>query len=266
MELNGSRILVTGASTGIGAALAVALGRAGATIGLLARRGELQDDVLAEARKAGAGAESRRWAVDLDDVDAAEAAALEAWEALGGLDGFVSNAAVIRRRSALRLPPAELDQTMRVNFLSPAHMALALLPKMLERGGGTVVMVGSIAGRLSSPGEAAYVASKHALAGFTETLAADMFDTPVRVRLVTPGPFDTPIWGVQGDEPTHYSGPKHPPSVAADAITEVLRGTDDFETMVPAEIRDTIAMKNSDVTAWIAMAAGFTQAAEQAGA
>lgn len=260
MDLNGSAVLVTGASSGIGAALAVALGRAGATVGLLARRGDLLDEVLEQARAAGAGEGSRRWVVDLDDVASAERAAVDAWEAFGGLDGFVSNAALIRRRSALRMPPAELDTTMRVNFLSPAHMALALLPRMQERGSGTIVMVGSIAGRLSSPGEAAYVASKHALAGFTETLAADMFDSAVQVRLVTPGPFDTPIWDVTDDDPTHYSGPKFPPGVAADAIVGVLQGTDTFETVVPREVADTIALKNSDVTAWIAMAAGFTRA------
>src|ERR1700690_4268729 len=133
MDLKQARILVTGASTGIGEALAVALGRAGATIGLLARRGELLDEVLDAARDAGAGSESRRWAVDLDDVQAAERAASQAWDAFDGLDGFVSNAALFRRRNLLDLPPAELDWIMRVNFLSPAHMCLTLLPKMLAR-------------------------------------------------------------------------------------------------------------------------------------
>lgn len=264
MELQGARVLVTGASTGIGAALAVALGRAGATVGLLARRRELLDEVLEEAKRAGAGSGSRRWAVDLSDLDAGTRVAEEAWEQFGGLDGFVSNAAFTRRRSALRLKAAELDEHMRVNFLAPAHMCLALLPRMVARGSGTFVLVGSIAGRISAPSELSYVCSKWALAGFAETLAIDTVGTGITVRLVTPGPFDTPIWGVNDDEPTHYQGPKYPPSVAADAIVNALVGTDKFETFVPENVGDTVALKQADVDAWIVMAAGMIQAAEGA--
>ena len=119
MELCGARVLVTGASTGIGAALAVALGSAGATVGLLARRAELLDEVLDLAREAGAGAGSRRWAVDLGDLAAARSTALEAWDAFDGLDAFVSNAALLRRRHATAVEPAELDEHMRVNFSAP---------------------------------------------------------------------------------------------------------------------------------------------------
>lgn len=255
-------MLVTGASTGIGAALAVGLGNAGATVGLVARRGELLDDVLDQAKSAGAGADSRRWAVDLGDLDAATRVAEEAWDAFGGLDGFVSNAALIRRRSALRLDARELDEHMRVNFLAPAHMTLALLPRMVEQGTGTFVMVGSIAGRISAPSEMSYVCSKWALAGFAETLAIDTVGTGVTVRLVTPGPFDTPIWEVNDDEPTHYNGPKHAPSVAADAIVEALRGTDHFETFVPEDVAQTVALKQANLDAWIVIASGMMQPTE----
>lgn len=259
LDLQGARVLLTGASTGIGAALAVALGRAGATLGLVARRGELLDEVLEQARAAGAGSASRRWAVDLGDLGAAERCAVEAWEHFDGLDAFVSNAALQKRRSALRLDPAELDEVMRVNFLAPAHMTLLLVPRMLERGAGSLLLVGSVAGRLSSPGEASYVASKHALAGFAETLACDVDGTPLVVRLVTPGPFDTPIWDAHDDEPTHYGGPKYPPSVAADAIVEVLRGTDAFETFVPDAAAASVRVHHDDVDAWIARAQAFAR-------
>jgi NAD(P)-dependent dehydrogenase (short-subunit alcohol dehydrogenase family) len=255
MELQGARVLVTGASTGIGAALAVALGGQGATVGLLARRGELLDDVLAQARAAGAGAASRRWAVDLGDLDAAGHAALDAWDAFGGLDAFVSNAALLRRRHATAVEPAELDEHMRVNFSAPAHMVLGLLPRMVARGSGTIVMVGSVAGRIGAPGELCYVSSKHALAGFTETLAADTLHTGLTVRLVTPGPFDTPIWQPHGGEPTHYTGPRFPPSVAADTILAVLRGGTSYETFVPEQAAATVARRNQDVDAFIARAA-----------
>ncbi|MCW2614471.1 MAG: adh 1 [Frankiales bacterium] len=261
MDVRGSRVLVTGASTGIGAALAVALGRAGATVGLVARRGELLDEVLEQAVQAGAGPDSRRWAVDLADLPAATRVAGQAWDAFGGVDAFVSNAALIRRRSALRLQAAELDEHMTVNFLAPAHMSLALLPRMLERGSGTLVMVGSVAGRICAPSEVSYVSSKYALAGFAEALAVDTAGTGITVRLVTPGPFDTPIWGVKDDEPTHYAGTKHPPSMAADAIVEALRGDGPFETFVPPSVADTVALKHADLDAWISMAAAMGRAA-----
>lgn len=264
MDVRGARVLVTGASTGIGAALAVALGREGATVGLLARRGDLLDDVLEQAKVAGAGPDSRWWSVDLADVDAAVRVAGEAWDAFGGLDAFISNAAFTRRRSALRLQAAELDQHMLVNFTAPAHMVLALLPRMLERGSGTVVLVGSIAGRISAPSELSYVCSKWALAGFAETLAIDTVGTGITVRLVTPGPFDTPIWGVNDDEPTHYAGPKHPPSMAADAIVEAMRGDTRFETYVPASVGDTIGFHHADVDAWIEVASKMIAPAEEA--
>lgn len=252
LDLRGARVLLTGASTGIGAELAVALGRRGATLGLVARRGELLDEVLDRAVQAGAGSDSRRWAVDLADLDAAERCAEQAWEAFGGLDAFVSNAALQKRRSALRLQAAELEEVLRVNFLAPARIVLSLLPRMLDAGSGTVLLVGSVAGRLSSPGEASYVASKHALAGFAETLACDVAGTPLVVRLVTPGAFDTPIWDVHGDEPTHYAGPKSPPSLAADVVVSVLEGTDAFETFVPEQAAVSVRTHDADVSGWVA--------------
>lgn len=255
MDLNGARILLTGASSGIGAALAAALGERGAAVGLVARRTELLNDVLAEAKSRGAHDSSRVWSVDLSDADAAQDVIAQAWQHFGGMDAFISNAAMTKRRNALRLPAAELDEIMRVNFLAPAHMTLALLPLMQQQGSGTVVIVGSIAGRVSNGGEAAYVASKHALAGFTETLAVDVADSPIVVRLVTPGPFDTAIWNVTDDEAPNYDGPKFAPSVAAEAILDVLTGTDAFETMVPTEMAQVVAAKNADVDAWIAMSA-----------
>ena len=254
MDLRKARILLTGASTGIGAALAVALGERGAALGLVARRAELLDEVLSEAKRRGAQPNSRFWAADLAETVTAEEVIAQAWDHFDGLDAFVSNAAITKRRNVIRLPASELDDIMRVNFLAPAHMTLALLPRMRQQGSGMLVMVGSVAGRVNG-GEAAYVASKHALAGFTETLAIDLADSPVVVRLVTPGPFDTPIWDVTDDEPTNYEGPKFPPSLAADAIVNVLTGTDDFETTVPQEIAGVVAAKNADVDAWIAMSA-----------
>src|SRR5215831_20961670 len=95
MQVAGSTILVTGASSGIGAALAPMLAERGATVGIVARRRDRLEEVL--ARCAPAAPRSRLWAVDLGDLMAAERLALEAWDALGGVDGLVNNAAIPKR-------------------------------------------------------------------------------------------------------------------------------------------------------------------------
>ena len=157
MNVDGARILITGASSGIGAATAVRLAEAGATVGLVARRGDRLDEVLEQCRAH--SPDSRRWKCDLGDLDAAVAVALEAWEAFGHLDVLVNNAAIPRRRPVQRLTADELDETMRVNFTSPARMTMAVLPKMLERDAGVIVNVGSLGGRLGIMAECAYCAS-----------------------------------------------------------------------------------------------------------
>ena len=256
MELSRAKVLVTGASTGIGAALAVALGRAGATLALVARRASLLDEVLEEARQAGAGTASRRFAADLADARTAERVALEAWDALDGLDAFVSNAAIPKRKRVTRLTADEVDHVMRVNFLSPVRMILAILPRMLERGRGTIALVGSITGRIPAAGESAYVASKYALSGFAETLACELAGTGVEARLLTLGPFDTPIWSAADNDTSSYQGPKNPPSLAADAILRALSGPGPFETFCPEGMRAIVEGKQRDLDAFIAQMSG----------
>src|SRR5207302_10876507 len=144
-----------------GAALARSLAKRGVTVGLVARRKDRLEEVL-EACKAPAP-ESRIWAADLGDLELAERVALEAWDAFGHLDVLVNNAGIPKRRHVTELSYDEVEEVMRVNFLSPTRMTLALLPKMLERGTGSIVNVSSVAGRLGNPRESAYCASKFAL-------------------------------------------------------------------------------------------------------
>ncbi len=264
MDLRGARVLLTGASSGIGAALAVDLGAAGATVGLVARRQGLLEEVLAAARSAGAGPDSQAWAVDLADLEAAERVALQAWESFGHLDALVNNAAVPKRRHVFDLHGDELDLVLRINCSSPARMALAVLPGMLARRSGCIVNVGSLGGRMGIGGEAAYCASKFALSGFTESLAIDLVDSGVRAHLVTPGPFDTPIWDQPGEDPAPYDGPKYPPAQASAAVLNVLRGKGGFETVVPENLRPVVAWKAAHIDDYLQGAAAL--AAGSAGA
>lgn len=245
-----TRVLVTGASSGIGAATAVAFGTRGATVGLVARRGDRLSQVLSEALTAGAAPASRSWTADLADLDRAESVALDAWDTFGGIDILVNNAAVPKRRFVDVLTPAEVDQTMLVNFTSPVRMTLALLPHMLANDTGCIVNVGSMGGRVGILQEAAYCASKFALTGWSESIAADLWHTGVDVRLVQPGPIDTEIWDQPGNDAAHYDGELAPPSVVADAIVAAVEG-DRFETFAP-DLGSIVEWKSGHVDEFLA--------------
>ena len=255
MQIKGSTILVTGASSGIGAALAPMLAAKGATVGIVARRKERLEQVLERCREHAPG--SRLWAVDLGDLDAAEKVANEAWEAFGGLDCLVNNAAIPKRTPVARLTAEEIDTVMRVNFTSPVRMTLALLPRWLERGSGCVVNVSSMGGRLGIVHEAAYCASKFALCGWSEVMAIDLHGSGVEVKLALPGPIETEIWDLPDNDPSPYKGPFVPAAECAASICEAIEGSG-FEYYVPPEFpggsgrqHDIVVGKTSNVDAFL---------------
>ncbi|HTR70552.1 MAG TPA: SDR family NAD(P)-dependent oxidoreductase [Mycobacteriales bacterium] len=258
MKLAGAAVLVTGASTGIGAATARALGAAGARVGLVARRAALLDEVAAQTTAAGAP-DVATWSADLRDLALAERVAREAWDRFDGLDGLVNNAGAPKRRHITRLSADEVEDIMTLNFFSPVRMTLAVLPLMRERGRGVIVNVASLAGRVPPPREAAYAASKFALNGFSEVMAVDLFDEPVQVRAIQPGPIETPIWGdVPGNEAPAYDGEFYPPEDCAVAILDALTG-EGFERYIPPELREIAALKGQDVDGFIAGSAAFAK-------
>ena len=237
-------MLVTGASSGIGAALARMLAEQGATVALVARREDklrsVLDDCLVHAPK------SRMWLADLGDLSLAEEVAREAWDALGGLDVVVNNAAIPKVREVRRLSADDLEETMRINLLSPVRIIETLMPRMLEQGSGTIVNVTSLGGRLGIMHESAYCASKFALTGFTESMYLDLHDTPLRIRLVIPGPFDTDIWDRPGSDPAVFEDEKKfPPEDCAVGIIEAITG-DAFEHYVP-DMKAVVEFKTTNV-------------------
>jgi short-subunit dehydrogenase len=249
-------VLVTGASSGIGAALARALAARGDTVGLVARRENRLDAVLADCL--GSSPESQRWVADLEDLDRAAAVALEAWDAFGGLDVLVNNAAIPQVCHVTKLSLAEVERQLRVNYVSPVAMTMAVLPRMLERGNGTIVNVGSVGGRLGIGRETAYTGAKFALTGWTEALAIDLWDTGVKVKLVTPGAVDTEIWTHPDVEPTVYDGDKASPEEVAAEIVPFL--TDDrFEIFPPDNqgMEAVVKNKSKDVGAFLAGTAAW---------
>jgi short-subunit dehydrogenase len=240
-------VLITGASSGIGAALAVELAGRGTTVGLVGRRADRLAEVLDRCRE-GAPA-SAMWVEDLADPEAAERLAAAATDELGAVDVLVNNAAVPMVRHATALTAAEVATTMQVNLHAPVQLTLALLPGMLERGTGTIVNVSSMGGRLGIPREAAYCASKFALCGWSEALAIDLWDSPVRVKLIVPGPVDTDIWDRPGTERAAYDGEK----VAADEVAlGIIAAIDSegFEHYLP-DLRDVALYKANHIDEYL---------------
>lgn len=261
MQVDGAKVLVTGASSGIGAALAPRLAERGATVGLVARRADRLDEVLAGCREH--SPDSRRWVVDLADTDAAEATALRAWDEMGGLDVVVHNAAAPKRRTVTALSIDDVRRTMTLNFESPVRMTLALLPRMLERDRGTVVMVSSLGGRMGIEGEAAYSASKFALAGFSESMQLDLWDTGVDVRLVLPGAIATEIWDQPDNDPPLYDGELEPADDVAAGIVAAIEG-DGFEHYLP-DMKAIVEFKTADIDGFMAGAKEFAAQRRAAG-
>ena len=249
----GKRVLITGASSGLGAALARRLAEQEAVVGLIARRRDRLADVLADCRRTSPG--SAMWVADLADAAAAGDLALRVWDALGGIDVLINNAAIPKRRPVTALDPDDVENVMRVNFFAPMRLTLALLPRMLQRGDGVIVNVSSMGGRLGIIHETAYCASKFALCGWSEAMAIDLYGTGISVKLIEPGPVDTEIWDQPDNEAPLYQGPK----VAADEVAEgviAALGSDRFEHYVP-DMKGVVDAKNADLDAFIAGVAGM---------
>jgi short-subunit dehydrogenase len=249
----GKRVVITGASSGIGAALARRLAGRGAVVGLIARRPERLTEVLADCRRT--SADSTMWVADLAETAMVGQLGLRAWDDLGGIDVLVNNAAMPKRQPVAALDPADVEAVMQVNFFAAVRLTLAVLPRMLNRGHGVIVNVSSVGGRLGIIHEAAYCASKFALCGWSESMAVDLHGTGVCVKLIEPGPVDTEIWDQPGSEEPLYQGPKVPADEVADGIIAAL-GSDRFEHYLP-DMKAVVDAKNADLDAYIAGAAAM---------
>jgi len=220
-DYKGSRVLVTGGSSGIGAGLAEAFAERGATVGIVARREGRLAAVLERCRVH--APDSKMWVMDLVDPAAVDRLSADVLEELGGVDILVNNAGIPKRRHVTALDMTTVESVMAINYLSPVRLTLALLPHMIERGSGRIVNIASVAAPLSSPGESAYDASKAALAVFSEAMAVDLWDTGVSVTVVYPGVVDTELFTLPDNDP--FTGGVEAISVA-DAVQAILVGID----------------------------------------
>jgi len=260
MKVDGARILVTGASSGIGEALAPILAERGATVGIAARRKDRLEATLERCRAH--APDSQMWVVDLSDLDASVQLVEEAWSSLGPLDCLVNNAAVGKRKLVTEHTPEDLEYVMRTNFLSPVRMNLAVLPKMLARGSGAIVNVASGGGRFGIVHESAYCAAKFALSGWSEVAAMDLGETAVEVKLIQPGAIATEIWNRQPGELPGLPGAQFATAEeCATGIADALE-TEGFEFFVPADLKAHVDMKNADMNGWIELMVALGKAKE----
>ncbi|MBI2169795.1 MAG: SDR family oxidoreductase [Actinobacteria bacterium] len=266
LDLTGRSVLVTGASAGIGAALAEGFAERGATVGICARREDRLRKVLTACQAH--SPESRMWGVDLADLDGIETFAHRANAELGGIDVLVNNAGMPKRRKVLALSEGDIDNVMALNYRSPVRLILALLPGMLERSradGFTrrIVNVSSIAGRLSPPGEAAYSASKAALTAFSEALAGELWQEPVDVHVVFPGVIDTELFELPDNDPHLASDMERlPPAAVVDAVLDQME-SGKFESYVPEWLADIVTGKARDAQGFMEGAAAYLREQEE---
>jgi NAD(P)-dependent dehydrogenase (short-subunit alcohol dehydrogenase family) len=231
VRIDGSVVVVTGASSGIGRATAVELARRGARIALLARRAEALHEVAAECRAASGEAEHAGTdgcalvlPVDVTDADAVEAAAADTVARFGRIDGWVNCAAVTMFGSFLDVPLADLRRVLEVDLLGCVYGARAALPRFVAQDAGVLVNVSSLLGRIAQPYGTAYTMSKFAIRGLSVALREELRLAGVRgvsVGTVLPAAVDTPIYAAAGNHSGRVPHPP-PPVYAPERVARVI--------------------------------------------
>ncbi len=192
MNWHNKNVFLTGASSGIGEAIAIALAKKGATLGLLARRKELLDKLKRECEKAGSTA--RVFACDVTNEDAVQAAVDEFIHEFEHIDVLIANAGIGGNNKETRsLQPLAVKKVIDINLLGAVNSVHAVLPQMLKRGRGHLVAISSLAGFRGLPKSAAYSASKAAMTAFFESVRLDVKYSGIDVTIIQPGFIRTPL-------------------------------------------------------------------------
>ncbi len=190
MKFKGKTIWITGASSGIGEALAVALSRKGARLVLSARRESELERVRQCCKNPAA---HMVLPLDVLDTAAMPAAVEQVLARYKRIDILINNAGV-SQRSLVKDTPLEIDERiMRINFLGPVALTKAVLPAMLARRRGQIVVISSVVGKIGTPMRSAYAASKHALHGYYDCMRAELHHAGIRVTLICPGYVSTEV-------------------------------------------------------------------------
>jgi short-subunit dehydrogenase len=228
IQLQGRRVLVTGASGGLGDAITRALHAKGATVVVTARREEALADLVAALG-------DRAEAIPADLADRAGVTALI--ERAGDVDVLVANAGLPAAGVFDSFSPEEVDRALDVNLRAPMQLALALLPGMKERGAGHLVFISSIAGKVGSGGGSVYSATKFGLRGWAIGLREDLRGSGVGVTTVFPGFIrDAGMFASSGAKLPAGVGTRTPEHVAAAVIKGIERDKGEID-VAPLSLR-----------------------------
>jgi len=224
MSLSHLRVLLTGATGGIGQATARELSSRGAALLLSGRNREVLERLARELDPSG----GRHDVMPADLTDAGDRDRLVAvakdWR--GGINALVNNAGIGDLRLFLHESPEQIDRTIAVNVTAPMQLCRALLPQLVRLGEAHLLNVGSVFGSIGYPGYASYCAAKFALKGFTEALAREVDGTPLRVHYLAPRATATAMNGAAAKQMNDELGAAtDPPERVAVAVCEMLEGS-----------------------------------------
>lgn len=191
MMLQGKVALITGASRGIGRAIAVDLVKNGADVVLAGRDRAALDETVAACAAAREGAKALVVTGDVAEQAAVEGFVKETMDAFGRVDFAIANAGQSIDSLLLRLKSDVIDQMLSVNLKSAFYLCGAVAKPMMKQRGGSIVLMSSIVGLSGNPGQAAYAASKAGLLGLTKSLAKELGSRNIRVNAVAPGLIET---------------------------------------------------------------------------
>lgn len=188
LELTGKVALVTGASRGIGRAIAQSLARQGATV-VAAARGDNAADTVAMITAAGGKAEAV--SIDVTDSSALEALPASIVARHGRLDILVSNAGITRDQLLMRMKREDWDAVIATNLTASFTLAQAAIRPMLKQRGGRIIAISSVVGQMGNAGQTNYAASKAGLIGFAKALAREVASRGITVNVIAPGMIET---------------------------------------------------------------------------
>lgn len=218
MQYKGSVALITGASSGIGRATAVALAKEGVCLALAARNIAALNQLAVECRQYGVEAEA--FGVDVSIPEEVAGMGKAVFDRFGRVDILVANAGKYVRCPVVETSQETLAEAMAINFYGSTNAVQEVLPGMLTRRSGHIVLVSSLDGRKGLPGDAPYAASKGALTCYGEVLRQELYKTGVSVTIISPGRVDTPL--IDHLRVPAIS-PKIPPEAVARAILRSIR-------------------------------------------
>lgn len=213
------RALITGASSGIGRATALAFANAGIHVALVSRSVDQLKQVASEAQKA--GVEAKVYPLDLAKVDQVHEQIDSIVAAFGPLDILVNNAGMAYTGDLINTPLADWQRVIDLNLTSVFQCIKGVLPGMRDQGNGLIINVVSVAGQQTFPNWGAYCVSKFGLMALSKTLAMEERGNGIRVTAICPGSVNTPIWDTETVQADFDRSAMLTPEVVAESILHI---------------------------------------------